>query len=219
MKKNSLPQSFHIIPFTILGLVALQVPLTAMLGANTKFTLYDLFAPALGGIVGVVPAILTILLTQMLNVIIHGAAIPNMAGIIRIFPSLFATVYFAKNRRMNVIVPFLAILAFNLHPIGHSAWIYSMFWLIPIVMNYFRNNIFLRSMGATFAAHAVGGALWVWTFGLTKQMWLALIPQTILERTIFAAGITASSIVLSYLIRMVGDKKFTFLQKTFLPQN
>jgi hypothetical protein len=217
MNKKTNPQALQIAFFTILGLLALQIPLTAMLGANTNFTAYDLFAPALGGILGAIPAILTIVLTQMLNIMVHGAATPNIAGIIRIFPTLFATLYFARNQRLNIFVPFLAIIAFNLHPIGHSAWQYSLFWLIPIVANYFRKNLFVKSLGATFAAHAVGGALWIWTFGLSKEMWLALIPQTMVERTIFAVGVSATYLTGIYLSNIIGSFNPSTIFRTLKP--
>ena len=102
------------------------------------------------------------------------------------------------------ITPIVSIIAFNLHPIGRSVWYYSLFWLIPIVMWRFRERFLLaRSLGATFSAHAVGGAVWIWAFNLPASVWTSLIPVVILERSIFALGISASYIlmnnVMSYL--------------------
>jgi len=103
------------------------------------------------------------------------------------------------------------MLIFNLHPIGRSAWQYSLLWLIPVMAHYFRKNLFIRSLGATFSAHAVGGALWVWAFGLSKELWLALIPQTLMERTLMAGGISLSYFALKRLIRFMQAKKVIIL--------
>ena len=98
-------------------------------------------------------------------------------------------------------------MAFNLHPIGRSAWQYSLFWLIPVAAHFFRKNLFIRSLGATFTAHAVGGALWVWAFGLSKAIWLALIPQTAMERTLMAAGMSISYVALINILKFLAKRK------------
>jgi hypothetical protein len=67
-----------------------------------------------------------------------------------------------------------------------------MFWLIPVFAHFFRRNLFLKSLGTTFAVHSAGGILWVWAFGLSKEMWLSLIPQTMMERFLMAGGISLS---------------------------
>lgn len=191
--------------FTLLGLLALQIPFTRLLGSNVKFTLFDFLAPTLGTFLGTVPGIISVLTMQLINLILHGGKF-DIGGIIRLFPTLFAVAYFAKKRPFNLIVPALCIIAFNLHPIGRSAWQYSLFWLIPIAAHFFRKNLFIKSLGATFTAHAVGGALWVWTFGLSKQIWLSLIPQVILERTAMAVGIAVFYLLINKALRYLTSK-------------
>jgi len=185
---------------TVLGLVALQIPFTRLLGANVRFTLFDFLAPTFGAFLGILPGVIAVLLIQLVNILLQGIATINLGSILRLFPILFAVLYFSKKRAVNVIVPMLAIVAFNLHPIGRSAWQYSLFWLIPIAAHFFRKNLFVRSLGATFTAHAVGGALWVWAFGLNREMWLSLIPQVAMERAVMAGGITVSYLVISKAI-------------------
>ncbi len=202
MKKNKL---IFISIFTILGLIALQIPFTRLLGSNVKFTLFDFLAPTAGAFLGSIPGVISVFLMQAINFLIHGSKF-DIGGIIRLFPTLFAVAYFAKRRTFNVIVPILAIIAFNLHPIGRSAWQYSLFWLIPIAAHFFRKNLFVRSLGATFTAHAVGGALWVWAFGLTKTMWLSLIPQVIMERTLMAAGISAFYLAATQILNFASKR-------------
>lgn len=203
MKKN---QIFFVFIFTILGLIALQIPFTRLMGSNVKFTLFDFLAPTAGAFLGTPIGVFSVFLMQAVNYLLHGAHL-DIGGIIRLFPTLFAVIYFSKKRTVNVIIPVLAIIGFNLHPIGRSAWQYSLFWLIPIVCHVFRKNLYLRSLGATFSAHAVGGILWVWAFGLTKEMWLALMPQTMIERTLMAGGITLSYITLRAMVKVLNKSR------------
>lgn len=197
---------FFIFIFTFLGLFALQIPFSLILGSGAKFTLFDFLAPTFGAFIGTVPGIISVLLMQIINVVLHGGNW-NLTSFIRLFPALFAVFYFAKKRNVNLLIPILAIIAFNLHPIGRSAWQYSLFWLIPIACHFFRKNLFVRSLGATFTAHAIGSALWVWSFGLSKEIWLALIPQTAMERFLFAGGMTVFYILFVNLLNFAKENK------------
>lgn len=200
--------------FTILGLTTLQIPFTTVLGSGTKFTLFDFLAPTAGAFLGTVPGIISVLLMQVINIALHGFNNVGFASLIRLFPVLFGVFYFSKKRSVNLLIPILAIVAFNLHPIGRSAWQYSLFWLIPIAAHFWRKDLFIRSLGATFTAHAVGGALWVWAFGLSKTMWLSLIPQTAIERTLMATGISFSFVVLTNVLKLLSKNKLL----PFIPQ-
>jgi len=204
MKKNQL---LFIFIFTILGLIALQIPFTTVLGSDTKFTLFDFLAPTAGAFLGTVPGIISVLLMQVINIALHGFSNVGFVSLIRLFPVLFGVFYFSKKRASDLFIPLVAIIAFNLHPIGRSAWQYSLFWLIPMAAHFWRKNLFIRSLGATFTAHAVGGALWVWAFGLSKTMWLSLIPQTAMERTLMAVGISLSFVVLTNLFKLLAKNK------------
>ncbi|OGG26061.1 hypothetical protein A2960_05915 [Candidatus Gottesmanbacteria bacterium RIFCSPLOWO2_01_FULL_39_12b] len=194
--------------FTILGLIALQIPFTRLLGSNVKFTLFDFLATTAGAFLGTSVGIISVLLMQLVNLVVHGSKF-DTGGLIRLFPTLFAVAYFAKKRTLNIIVPIIAMIGFNLHPIGRSAWIYSLFWLIPILAHFWRKNLFAKSLGATFTAHAVGGVLWVWAFGLTRQIWLALIPQVIMERILMAVGISAFYLLFSKVLNYASRHHFS----------
>lgn len=210
MKKN---QITFIAIFTLLGLAALQIPFTRLLGSTVKFTVFDFLAPTAGAFLGTAPGIISVLFMQLINLFIHGTKSLDVSTIIRLFPTLFAVFYFSKKRSVNLIIPLVAIIGFNLNPIGASAWQYSLFWFIPIIAHFFRKNLFIKSLGATFTAHAVGGALWVWTFGLNREMWLSLIPQVIIERTLMAAGIAGFYILATHTIRSLAKQKaFSFLR-------
>ncbi len=195
MKINT-KQAWFVIAFAALGLVAMQLSATTLAGSRAQFTVFDAFAPTFSGFLGGLPGLIAVALAEIINFFLHGAKVLDAGTVIRLFPILMATLYFSKPSRWNVLVPLVAIVLFNLNPVGRSVWYFSLFWLIPVAMYFFQErSVFARALGATFAAHAVGGALWVTFFHLPKAVWVGLIPIVIIERFLFAAGITATYLV------------------------
>ncbi|MCL5666441.1 MAG: hypothetical protein M1383_01595 [Patescibacteria group bacterium] len=206
MKKKRL---WFVLLFAVLGLAALQVPLFAVVGSSTKFTLFDLFGPIASGFLGTIPGILAVFLMQIFNFFAHGFSWSNTAAVIRIFPMVFGALYFSRKSKLNIIVPLLAILAWNLTPAGRAAWFYSLFWIIPIACYFLQEKYLLaRSLGATFTAHAAGGALWIYFLPLPKAVWLTLIPTTSMERAIFALGIAGMYLAFNNAINFLAQKHF-----------
>ena len=196
-----------IIIFAIVGFLALQVPVTQLAGSKAKFTLFDVFAPITGSFIGAIPGVGAVLLMQLANFFLHGAHVQDIGTIIRFFPMLFAVLYFAKKGKFNIIIPMVAMIAFNLHPIGRSVWYYSLFWTIPIFCYLLRDRFLLaRALGATFTAHAVGGALWIYAFSLPASVWNSLIPVVIAERFLFALGIAGSYVLVNNLLYLLEKK-------------
>lgn len=201
---------FFIAIFAIVGFIALQVPVAQLEGSKVKFTVYDAFAPIAGSFIGSIPGVIAVFLMQFFNFFVHGAQIEDAGTIIRFFPMLFAVLYFAKIGRLNLIIPAGAIVAFVAHPIGREVWYFSLFWTIPIVAYFLRDRFLLaRALGATFTAHAVGGALWIWTFSLPASVWNSLIPVVAVERLVFALGITGSFVLVNNLLGLL-EKKHLF---------
>lgn len=206
-----------VIIFSIVGFVALQIPIAQLAGSKAAFTLFDFLAPITGAFLGTLPGIFTVLLMQILNFIFHGFQSPDIGVLIRFFPPLLACLYFSKNRKINLLIPIIAIIAFNLHPIGGSVWYYSLYWLIPIICYFFYDRwIIARSLGATFTAQAVGGALWIYAFSLPANVWINLIPIVAIERSIFALGIAVSYLginnLLSFLMKKaIISRKYEFI--------
>lgn len=187
---------FFILIFTIVGFIFLQIPVNNVVGSDVSFTLFDLFAPVAGGFLGPVIGVVSVFLMTFGNFFYSGAEF-TAGPLIRLFPTLFAVYYFAKKDRSNILVPALAMLIFWAHPEGRQAWFYALFWLIPIAAHFYRRNLFARSLGSTFTAHAVGGAIWIWVFNLPAGVWISLIPVVAAERLLFASGISLSYIVLT----------------------
>lgn len=204
--------------FTLLGFAFLQVPFNKLAGSNVSFTLFDFLAPIAGAFLGPIYGVISVLGVEVTNNLIKQT--PWTTGsIIRLFPTLFAVYYFAtvdKKGSNNWIlgVPFIAIFAFLAHPNGRQVPYYTLFWLIPLIAYRFRSNLWMKSLGATFTAHSVGGMMWIWAFNLPVPVWQGLIPVVISERLLFATGIAVSFIVmkhtLTYLISKGVLPKITF---------
>ena len=214
---NTQKKLFFLALFSIIGFVALQIPFNKIMGSNVSFTLFDFFAPIAGGFLGPVFGIASVFAVEVINLFIKHTPITT-GSIIRLFPTLFAVLYFALASKKNsstslttkwfLMVPVLCILAFIAHPIGRQVPYYAlMFWLIPVIAYFKRDNLFIKSLGATFTAHAVGGAAWIWAFNLPAVVWKGLIPVVIAERLLFATGIAASYIVLKYTLSFLASKK------------
>ena len=198
--------------FVILGFIALQIPVAQLAGSKVKFTIYDAFAPVAGSFIGSIPGAIAVFLMQFFNFLVHGAQIEDAGTVIRFFPMLFAVLYFSKKGMVNLIIPALAIVAFIAHPIGRTVWYFPLFWLIPIIAHFFRDRFLLaRALGATFTAHAVGGALWIWVFALPAPVWNSLIMVVIAERLLFALGICGSFILVNNLLGFLEKKRFLTL--------
>ncbi|TSC78110.1 MAG: Uncharacterized protein G01um101433_397 [Parcubacteria group bacterium Gr01-1014_33] len=202
-----------IVIFALLGLGALQVPFTRLAGSRVSFTLFDFFGPIAAGFIGTIPGIIAVALMQFFNFLLHGAEVVDAGTIIRFFPMLFAALYFGRKGKLNVLIPLIAIAVFNLHPVGRSVWYYSLYWLIPIACHFFRDrSLVARSLGATFTAHAVGGALWIWAFHLPKPVWVSLIPVVAMERILFTFGIAGAYVILNNLLYLLTEKKVVNLE-------
>lgn len=118
-------------------------------------------------------------------------------------PSALAAVYFfmfQKNSLQESIVrklflliyPILSIILFCIHPVGKKAFIYSAFWLIPIIVILSgKKNIWLVSLSSTFVAHSTGSILWLY-LGLINdpKIWISLIPIVFFERITFTFYMT-----------------------------
>lgn len=197
-------KTVFIIAFAILGFIALQIPIARLAGSKTAFTLYDAFAPIAGAFLGSIPGVIAVFIMQAANFFLHGAHIEDAGTIIRFFPMLFGVWVFARARKSNLLIPLIAIAAFIAHPIGRQVWYFSLFWIIPIITHYVRDRfLFARAFDATFTAHAVGGALWIWTFSMPASVWQSLIPVVALERFVFAIGICITFIAASNLLYLI----------------
>ena len=206
--------------FIVLGFIALQIPVNVLVGAKVKFTLFDLFSPISGAFLGSLLGIFAVVVMQLFNLIIHGftniddSSILKLAATLRFLPMAFGVWFFALskkktgNSKLILLIPLFSIMIFNLHPVGRTVWFYSLFWFIPLfVWPFCHRFLVARSLGSTFTAHAIGGAVWIWAFNLPAGVWISLIPVVILERSIFALGIGASYIFLNNILALFSKNR------------
>jgi len=191
--------------FTVLVLIGKNVNFSPLVGAeNQFFTLFQFFGPIAGGFLGAIFGAVAVLFAELIDFFIVGKE-ASLVNILRLTPMIFAAYYFgAKKKNWGIAVPVIAILAFILHPVGREVWFFTLFWTIPIIGKLlpkkYSDNILVKSYGATFAAHAVGGALWIWTIPMTAAQWIALIPIVLVERFLFGAGIAVSYVVFNVVL-------------------
>ncbi len=219
MKKLSKKKIIFTIIFTLLGFFALQIPFTNIVGSNTNFTLFDFFAPIAGGFLGGIIGVISVLIMQIGNWLIHGAQL-EVVALIRLFPVLFAVWYFSSSAksRYSIFLPLLCIAMFLIHPIGRLTLPYPLYWLIPVTMYFFKERSLLaKAIGATFMAHAVGSVTWLYAFNLPKEVWLGLIPVVALERGVFAIGIAAAYIIFVNLLDAI--TRFSKIDLSFVGLN
>lgn len=204
--------SFTLI-LAVVGFIFLQIPINKLAGSKVSFTLFDLFAPISGAVLGSFYGVIAVFAVQGVNLLMKGLGNADLGSLIRLFPTLFAVLYFAlsankKSKNYILFVPLISIIIFNLHPIGRTVWFYSLFWFIPVLMWPLRSRfLFARALGSTFCAHSVGGAAWIWAFSLPATVWVSLIPIIVMERLIFALGISASYILVNNVLVLISIKK------------
>lgn len=200
--------------FIVLAALAERINFSALVGTeNQFFTLFQFFGPIAGGFLGSVLGPLAVLLAELLNFVLFGKTF-TLLNLYRLLPMVIAAFYFGSLKekkqwaQANILIPALCILAFVSHPVGREVWYFSLYWLIPILarLKPLRNHLLARSYGATFTAHAVGGAAWVWTVPMTAGQWINLIPVVAYERLLFGAGIAVSYVIFNTVLDKVSEK-------------
>jgi hypothetical protein len=225
MQKNPVSVAAFLVLFAALAYIALQIPVFALQGVTGKsFTLFEFLGPVAGAFIGAA-GVAAIGIAKLANAAIAGTPIA-LIDIAKMTPMMFAAYYFWKNGargmsdRFGIIVPAAAMLAFWLNPVGQQAWVYALYWLVPIAAKFLPDRLLLRSLGATFTAHAVGSVLFLYTIPTTPELWLALIPIVAVERGAFALGISASHLaftnVMNAVDRMTGISRYVNVEKQYV---
>lgn len=192
--------------FGVLVLVGSQINFSQVLGAeNQNFTFFQFFGPIAGSFLGPFFGAGSVLIAEIANFLFVGkeASLLNLA---RLAPMLIAAYYFGISRKKDwsLIVPVFAIAFFMLHPVGSQAWMYALYWLIPIGIRLFApKRLFFKSLGATFMAHSVGSIIWLYTIPSTPELWLTLIPIVAFERGLFALGISGSYLAMNTVLNRI----------------
>ena len=197
--------------FSMLVFIGDKINFSKLVGAESQFfTLFQFFGPVAGAFLGPVVGVLSVLIAEVASKMANHASF-DLVTILRLTPMLFAAWYFGtKKDKLSFLVPIAAIILFVAHPVGRQVWFFALFWAIPIIIKLlpkkYGEKAFLRSLGATFTAHAVGGAMWNYIVPMTPEAWVALIPIVIFERLLFAGGIAISYIGFNTLLDKLDAK-------------
>lgn len=134
-------------------------------------------------------------------------------------PGLCAALYWTGNsilsRSINAIVPIICMALFIAHPVGSHAFVYSLWWCIPVLFSFYAHkSVLLRAVGSTAVAHAVGSVMWLYLVNpMTPSAWIALIPVSLAERLIFSCGMVCAYYVYAYLVAAVSSGVTSFYRK------
>lgn len=211
MGKNIKKKILFVVIFIVLGLAISQVHLSPIVGAKGQaFTPFEFLGPTSGMFLGSLPGAISVFFVKLFSAIFANQEF-NIATIIRLFPMLFAAIYFGLNKakksdKLILIIPIVAILLFIAHPEGGKAWFFSLYWLIPIIAFFKKDRLILNALGSTFTAHAVGSVAYLYAFNLTAPVWLGLIPVVFVERVSFAIGIWATYLLLNSILDQLATK-------------
>ncbi len=213
-KVFSIKRTLFILLFIIMVFVGNKINFSPLLGAeNQYFTLFQFFGPIPGAFLGPIYGVVAVAAAQLGEFMIAGKAW-SIINIIRLTPMLFAAYYFGSRKNWSVLIPIIATMIFVSHPVGREVWYFSFYWMIPIVVKglvkvlpkKFKDSTFFKSLGATFTAHAVGSAAFIWAVPTTADLWITLIPIVAVERLLFTAGITASYKGMNLVLNILVDK-------------
>ena len=195
-----------ILLFSALSLALYGFNFSQIIGADSQyFTLFQFIGPIGGGILGSAFGAVSVLLVELANFFLVGKEF-ELVNLVRLLPMVFAAVYFGSKKRSSAFVAIGAMLLFWIHPIGEQAWFYALYWVIPLAATFYRQNLFVRSLGTTFTAHAVGSVVFLYAFNLPAEVWIGLIPIVAFERLMFAAGISASYYVVNTILEVASWK-------------
>lgn len=105
-------------------------------------------------------------------------------------PLLIASYAFVKRTVLtSLFVPGVCMALFMTHSVGSEAWLYAMYWLIPIGLYIVQDSDWSRAVTASFVAHAVGSVVYLYAGEISADVWMALIPVVACERLFMSGAI------------------------------
>jgi hypothetical protein len=228
---NRIKLGVFFILFSALSLLFYNVDVAYVVGAEEQsFSMFQFIGPTGAGLINPLVGIAAVLLVEVLEKGVFNEFTFSAFNLLRFFPMLAAAYYFGAvgrgkgaGRKFGIALPLAGMVLFWAHPVGAEAWGYAFLWLIPIAATCVaERHVFLRSLGATFQAHIVGSVAFLYTIGMPAAAWWALIPIVLVERGIFAAGISVTYVALQSVLDFVAqmlkwDMGFLNAEGKFVP--
>lgn len=178
---------------------------------SMQATLFPLLGSMLG-VLGIASFYGFWLATNVLTPLISGTALMTFN-----LPSLFAAFSWRATDDavsgslldvvMHLLLPAVAIVAFCVHPVGKQSYVYSFYWVVPMVafcMRFLTKHcsLLMRALSSTFVAHAVGSIMFLYSVKTSPALWLSLLPQVAVERAFMASIMIAGYVVLHGLFHV-----------------
>jgi len=204
--------------FTFLGLLTLRVSIDKIIGSDQNFTLFEFLGPIGGMFLGPILGAISAFFVYALNIFVFHKSL-GFLSVALFLPPVLAAVYFGLKQKVTAIIFPICIILFILNPIGRQAWMYSLIWLIPFFATFLKKRLVFNSLGATFTAHAVGSVIFLYAFGLTPAIWMALIPVVFVERGLFTLGIWISCLLFNTALDRLTNLKSVQFLKPLVNQN
>jgi hypothetical protein len=129
-------------------------------------------------------------------------------------PTICAAYYWENSSKLiRLFLPVACLLLFVMHPVGSKAFVYALYWFIPISLYFLpRQSVLFVALGSTFIQHAVGSVIWLYFYPMAAEQWYALIPVVAVERLLFALCMTASYYALRASLRLLVSYRASSLQ-------
>lgn len=213
MIKNSLKAASYAGMLKISGLLKISF----LVGSQMIwFSASNSVLPLAGAFGGVMGSGLVFLIRQLLHLLFFKTI--SLSFLAFCIPGLCASLYWSTNHFVvRLLLPIACMGFFVIHPVGVQAFVYSLYWLIPVVLYCIpQRSLFLQALGSTFVAHAVGSVIWLYTVPMTATMWIALMPIVLCERILFALGMVVAHHVLAFIFGAI-DAGVSVDQKPVVP--
>ncbi|MBA3954774.1 hypothetical protein H0X48_05650 [Candidatus Dependentiae bacterium] len=175
----------------LIALATHSIKISFMVGSKAAFfSLGQSISPAIGFFGGPLAALAVYAVRISAQTYFSGTTL-LISSFLHV-PTMCAALYLSSTSKcIRSLVPLLCIALFVTHPVGSQAAWYSAYWLIPIMLSFIpTNSIFLRSVGSTFVAHAVGSVMWLYTHNIDAASWHALSSVVWAERLMIATSMT-----------------------------
>lgn len=163
------------------------------------FSLSQCIVPLMGAYAGLSGSLLFCLLGMAARWVIAPIAVFKLFAFY--VPGMIAGFTWIKEYRfVQVVVPVICMALFLIHPVGGAAWVYTLYWVLPVALYYSAiNSVFAQSVASTFVAHAVGSTIWLYADPMSASVWIGLIPVVAYERLLLAVGMIIAYHAIAYV--------------------
>lgn len=191
-------------------LVARLLPFNLIIGSRmAMFSWSSIIAPVVGAQCGLMWIACFVFTKKTITL---SALI---ASIFYRLPLFFAARAFqTRGYIVSGLIPLLCMALFIVHPVGGQAWVYSLYWLIPVALYALQDSEWTRALQAAFVSHSVGSVIWLYTGTISVDIWIALIPIVACERLLIAGGIVVCNQI-CHIVRDVISRMNRFIPRIF----